>query len=434
MEQKENVNIVLIGQVHSGKSTLGGHLIYASGSIAPSVLENLERSSTEYGTPSKKYAWILDRLASERSGGSTIDRSIFRVETQHRTITMIDTPGHPSFVRNMITGASAADAALLVVSAVMTEFQEGVVEFGQTREHLLLAHTLGVRQLVVAVSKMDHGSVSYSEQHFKLVCSELEKHISRIGFDVAKVPMIPVSGFMGDNIINSSANTPWYRGVSLLSALDSLEPPVRYLDSALRIPVQDVYKIGGIGVVAIGRIASGILRPGQRLRFAPSNVEGTVRSIEMHHQVVPEGLSGDLVGFSVDGLSLKDIHRGFVACAVDQDPGRGVASFIARLVVLGHPGQIRNGYTPNIDCHTAHVPCEFRRLISRLDPATGEQLVNGGAIEGLVSGDCAIVELAPKIPIVVEAFHEYPPLGRFIVRDLLRTVAVGVVQSVVRLS
>jgi len=228
-------------------------------------------------------------------------------------------------------------------------------------------------------------------------------------------------------MIDRSPNLKWYKGPILIEALDLIEPPKRPSDKPLRLPLQDVYKIGGIGTVPVGRVETGILKPGMTVQFAPVGVTTEVKSVEMHHETLESASPGDNVGFNVKNVSVKDIKRGNVAGDVKNDPPLGVASFEAQVIVLDHPNQIMAGYQPVLDCHTAHIACKFNRLLTKIDKRTGQKKEDDP--KALVKQEAAIVEMVPSKPMCVEPFSMYPPLGRFAVRDMRKTVAVGVIKS-----
>ena len=323
----------------------------------------------------------------------------------------------------MITGTSQADAAILVIASAQGEFEAGISKDGQTREHGLLAFTLGVKQMVVACNKMDDKTVSYSQARYDEIVKEVGSYLKKVGYNVEKVRFIPISGWNGDNMIERSENMPWYKGPTLLEALDLLEAPTRPVEKPLRLPLQDVYKIGGIGTVPVGRVETGIMRPGDVVTFAPANITTEVKSIEMHHESLAEATPGDNVGFNVKNIAVKDIRRGFVCGNTKQDPPRECESFTAQVIILNHPGQIGNGYAPVLDCHTSHIAVSYTHLRAHEKEP-----------KSVKSGDAAIVKMIPQKPMCVEVFTEYPPLGRFAVRDMRQTVAVGVIKAVAKKS
>ncbi|XP_025250473.1 elongation factor 1-alpha 1-like isoform X6 [Theropithecus gelada] len=365
-KEKTHINIVVIGHVDSGKSTTTGHLIYKCGGIDKRTIEKFEKEAAEMGKGSFKYAWVLDKLKAERERGITIDISLWKFETSKYYVTIIDAPGHRDFIKNMITGTSQADCAVLIVAAGVGESEAGISKNG------------------------------------------------------ANMPW-----FKGWKVTRKDGNAS---GTTLLEALDCILPPTRPTDKPLRLPLQDVYKIGGIGTVPVGRVETGVLKPGMVVTFAPVNVTTEVKSVEMHHEALTEALPGDNVGFNVKNVSVKDVRRGNVAGDSKNDPPMEAAGFTAQVIILNHPGQISAGYAPVLDCHTAHIACKFAELKEKIDRRSGKKLEDGPKF--LKSGDAAIVDMVPGKPMCVESFSDYPPLGRFAVRDMRQTVAEGVIKAV----
>jgi len=439
-KEKVHINIVVIGHVDSGKSTTTGHLIYKCGGIDKRTIEKFEKEAQEMGKGSFKYAWVLDKLKAERERGITIDIALWKFETEKYYITIIDAPGHRDFIKNMITGTSQADCAVLIVAGGTGEFEAGISKNGQTREHALLAYTLGVKQLIVAVNKMDSTEPPYSQSRFEEIQKEVSGYIKKIGYNPATVAFVPISGWHGDNMLEVSEKMSWFKGwktetkagkgdgKTLLAALDNINPPSRPTDKALRLPLQDVYKIGGIGTVPVGRVETGTLKPGVVVTFAPAGLTTEVKSVEMHHEALTEALPGDNVGFNVKNVSVKELRRGYVAGDSKNKPPKATQDFTAQVIVLNHPGQISNGYTPVLDCHTAHIACKFTDIKEKVDRRSGKKVEDNP--KAVKSGDAAIVVLTPSKPMCVEAFSDFPPLGRFAVRDMRQTVAVGVIKSV----
>jgi elongation factor 1-alpha len=382
----------------------------------------------------------MDKLKAERERGITIDIALWKFETPRYYCTVIDAPGHRDFIKNMITGTSQADVAVLIVAAGTGEFEAGISKNGQTREHALLAYTLGVKQLIVCMNKMDTTEPPHSQARFEEIQKEVSAYVKKIGYNPATVPFVPISGWHGDNMLEPSTNMPWFKGwnierkgakfdgKTLLQALDAMEPPSRPTDKPLRLPLQDVYKIGGIGTVPVGRVETGIIKPGMVVTFAPANLTTEVKSVEMHHEALTEAVPGDNVGFNVKNVSVKELRRGYVAGDSKDNPPRATEEFTAQVIVLNHPGQISNGYTPVLDCHTAHIACKFRDIKEKCDRRSGKKIEDNP--KSVKSGDAAIVDLAPTKPMCVESFTDFPPLGRFAVRDMRQTVAVGVIKSV----
>ncbi|TEA25665.1 hypothetical protein DBR06_SOUSAS2510086 [Sousa chinensis] len=439
-KEKTQINIVVIGNVDLGKSTPTGHLIYKCGGIDERTIEKFEKEAAEMGKGPFKYAWVLDKLKAEREHGITVDISLWKFESSKYYVTIIDAPGHRDFIKNMITGTSQADCAVLIVAAGVGEFEAGISENGQTREHALLAYTLGVKQLIVGVNKMDSTEPPYSQKRYEEIVKEVSTYIKKVGYNPDTVAFVPISGWNGENMLEPSANVPWFKGwrvtrkdgnasgTTLLEALDCILPPTRPTDRPLRLPLQDVYKIGGIGTVPVGRVETGVLKPGMVVTFAPVNVTTEVKSVEMHHEALSEALPGDNVGFNVKNVSVKDVHRGNAAGDSKNDPPMEAAGFTAQVIILNHPGQNSAGCAPVLDRHTAHIACTFAELKEKIDRRSGKKLEDGPKF--LKSGDAAIVTMVPGKPLCVESFSDYPPLGRFAVRDMRQTVAVGVIKAV----
>jgi len=445
-KDKIHINIVVIGHVDSGKSTSTGHLIYKCGGIDKRTIEKFEKEAQEMGKGSFKYAWVLDKLKAERERGITIDIALWKFETGKYYVTIIDAPGHRDFIKNMITGTSQADCAVLIVASSTGEFEAGISKNGQTREHALLAFTLGVKQMIVGVNKIDNTDPPYSEARFREIEKEVTGYVKKVGYNPKSVAFVPISGWHGDNMIEASNNMSWYKGwetvsmvdkkevkssgKTLLDALDAIIPPKRPTDKPLRLPLQDVYKIGGIGTVPVGRVETGIIKPGMVVTFAPAMVTTEVKSVEMHHESMLEALPGDNVGFNVKNVSIKDIKRGMVASDSKNDPAKESKNFVAQVIILNHPGEIHAGYQPVLDCHTAHVACKFTELRQKIDRRSGKVLEEGPKM--VKSGDACMALLTPSKPMCVEAFSDYAPLGRFAVRDMRQTVAVGVIKEVTK--
>jgi elongation factor 1-alpha len=427
-KDKVHVSLVIIGHVDAGKSTTTGHLIYKCGGIDKRTIEKYEKEAAEMGKSSFKYAWVLDNLKAERERGITIDIALWKFESPKYAFTVIDAPGHRDFIKNMITGTSQADVAVLVIDSAPGGFEGGWASEGQTKEHALLAFTLGVKQMIVALNKMD--SCAYSESRYNDIKEEVSGYLKKVGYKPAKINFVPISGWVGDNMIDRSTAMTWYKGPILLEALDLVIPPERPTNKPLRLPLQDVYKIGGIGTVPVGRVETGILKPNMVVTFAPIGLSTEVKSVEMHHESLAEAVPGDNVGFNCKNVSVKDIKRGYVASNSADDPAKGCETFIAQVIIMSHPGQIQNGYTPVLDCHTSHIATKFKNIDEKMDRRTGKTLEENPKF--VKNGDACMVTMEPSKPMVVESFSDYPPLGRFAVRDMRQTVAVGVIKSVIK--
>jgi elongation factor 1-alpha len=413
MSDKPHQNLAIIGHVDHGKSTLVGRLLFETGSVPDHLIEQYREEAEEKGKGGFEFAYVMDNLAEERERGLTIDIAHQEFDTDTYYFTIVDCPGHRDFVKNMITGASQADNAVLVVAA-----DDGVQP--QTREHVFLARTLGIGELVVAVNKMD--KVEYDESRYRAVVEEVKKHLGQVRFSTEDASFIPISAFEGDNVAAASGEIPWWDGRTLLEALNELPEPEPPTDAPLRLPVQDVYTISGIGTVPVGRVETGRMRPGDTVSFQPSDVGGEVKTIEMHHEEVPEANPGDNVGFNVRGVGKDDIRRGDV-CGPADDPPTVAETFTAQIVVMQHPSVITAGYTPVFHAHTAQVACTFESLDRKIDPASGE--VQEEDPEYLEAGDAAVVTARPQKPLSIEPSSEIPELGSFAVRDMGQTVAAG---------
>jgi len=447
---RTGISVVVIGHVDSGKSTSTGHLIYKCGGIDKRAIEKFEKEAQEMGKGSFKYAWVLDKLKAERERGITIDIQLMKFQTDKFNVTVIDAPGHRDFIKNMITGTSQADCAILIVAGSTGEFEAGISKDGQTREHALLAYTLGVKQMIVAVNKMDNTEPPYSEARFKEIKKEVGASMKKVGFKIGQCAFVPISGWHGDNMVEPTTNMSWYKGwekevpsadgksvldkkatgMTLKDAVNSINPPTRPNDSPLRLPLQDVYKISGIGTVPVGRVETGIMKPGMVVTFAPGDLSTEVKSVEMHHQELEAANPGDNVGFNIKNVSVKDVKRGFVTSDSKNDPAKSCENFEAQVIVLNHPGEIHAGYQPVLDCHTAHVACKFESLLTKIDRRTNKVIEEGPKM--VKSGDAAMVRMVPSKPMCVEKFSQYAPLGRFAVRDMRQTVAVGIIKEVTK--
>jgi elongation factor 1-alpha len=423
-KEKPHVNLVFIGHVDHGKSTLVGRLMFDSGNLPEAELRKLKDKAQELGKAGFEFAFVMDNLKEERERGVTIDLSHQKFVSDKYEFTIIDAPGHKDFIKNMITGTSQADAAVLVVAAT-----DGVME--QTKEHLFLCKTLGVKQLIVAVNKMD--AVKYDQAKFDATKKAMEELMSKIGFDPSKVPFLATSGWEGDNVAKKSENMSWYEGKTLVEQINELEEPEKPTDLPLRLPLQDVYNITGIGVVPVGRIETGVMKVGDKVVFVPGRegkgVEGEVKTIEMHHEQVQEAEPGDNIGFSVRGVGKKDIARGDVLGHADNPPTMA-KEFTAQIVVLNHPTVLTAGYTPVFHIHTAQVACSFTELVEQKDPASGETVKEKPDM--LKNGDAALVKIVPTKPVVIEKKSDIPHMASFAIRDAGNTVAAGMCIDLVK--
>ena len=417
-DDKPHQNLAIIGHVDHGKSTMVGRLLYETGSVPEHVIEQHKEEAEEKGKGGFEFAYVMDNLAEERERGVTIDIAHQEFDTDEYYFTIVDCPGHRDFVKNMITGASQADNAVLVVAA-----DDGVQP--QTQEHVFLSKTLGIDELIVAVNKMD--LVDYKESEYDQVVEEVKQLLKQVAFDAEKAKFIPTSAFEGDNVSETSSNTDWYDGETLLEALNALPEPKPPTDAPLRLPIQDVYTISGIGTVPVGRIETGTMEPGNDVVFQPSDVGGEVKTVEMHHEEVPSAGPGDNVGFNVRGIGKDDIRRGDV-CGPADDPPTVAETFQAQIVVMQHPSVITAGYTPVFHAHTAQVACTIESIDQKIDPSSGE--VAEEDPDFIQSGDAAVVTVRPQKPLSIEPSSEISELGSFAIRDMGQTIAAGKVLSV----
>jgi elongation factor 1-alpha len=419
MAEKPHLNLAVIGHVDHGKSTLVGRLLLDTGQFPAHMVEKFKEEARAKGKESFALAWIFDQLKEERERGLTIDVAHKKFETDKYYFTIIDAPGHRDFVKNMITGTSQADAAILVVAA-----QHGVM--AQTKEHAFLARTLGVNQMIIAINQMDATQPPYDKNRYEQVKSDVDKLLKSIGYKDEQLQYLPVSAFVGDNVKDKGKLT-WWDGDTLLEALNKLKVPEKPIDKPLRWPIQDVYNIKGVGTVPVGKVECGVVKPGDKIIFKPSmkpgGVVGEVKTIEMHHEQLQKAVPGDNIGINVRGVSKNDIRRGDVAGPVDNPP-KVAKSFTAQIMVLNHPSVIAKGYTPVFHCHTAQVACRFEELIKKIDPRTGAVKEENPSF--LKTGDAAVVKIVPTRPMVIEPVKEFPQLGRFAIRDMGQTVAAGI--------
>ena len=425
-KEKIHINLVFIGHVDHGKSTTVGRLLYDSGAVDEQTMRKLKDRAKEVGKAGFEFAFVMDNLKEEQERGVTIDLSHKKFETPKYYFTIIDAPGHRDFVKNMITGASQADAGVLVVSA---NKGEGVQ--AQTKEHVFLAKTLGVNQLIVAVNKMD--MADYQETRFNEVKAEATTLLKSVGYNPEKIQFLAIAAYLGDNVFKKSDKMPWYKGPTLLEAIDNFTPPEKPTQLPLRLPIQDVYNITGIGVVPVGRVETGIMKVGDKVMIVPARegkgIQGEVKSIEMHHEQMEQAEPGDNIGFNIRGIAKKDIARGDVVGHLDSIPT--VASeFTAQIVVLNHPTVVTAGYTPVFHIHTAQVACTITAIKKKINPATGETLQENP--DFVKNGDVAVIQVKPTTPLVIEKFKDIPQMARFAVRDSGTTVAAGMCIDLVK--
>jgi len=419
MADKPHINLVFIGHVDHGKSTTIGRLLWDTENLPKEEMRKLEEAAEEAGKETFNFAFAMDNLEEERERGVTIDLAHKEFDTDDYFFTIIDAPGHRDFIKNMITGASQADAAVLVVAA-----DDGIQP--QTKEHAYLAKTLGIDQLIVAVNKMD--LEDYEEDAYEDIKGEVSNLIKGVGFNPADIDFVPISSFNGEGVGETSDEMGWYDGPSLYDALDDLEEPEKAIDLPLRVPIQDVYKISGIGAVTVGRVETGEINPGDDIVFEPAstrlnrNIGGEVKSIEMHHEEVDAAEPGDNIGWNTRGVGQDDVKKGDVAGTADNPP-TVVENFEAQVIVLNHPNVISEGYTPVFHVNTAQVSCTFTDLKKTMNPKTGETIDEDP--DYIKQGQAAVVEITPQQDLVIEENDEIPQLARFAIRDMGQTVGAG---------
>ncbi len=416
-KEKPNMNVVFVGHVDAGKSTIVGRLLFEAGDISEQEMNKLKQEAEKQGKAGFEFAYVMDKIKEERERGVTIDLAYKKILTQKYQITIIDAPGHRDFVKNMITGTSQADAAFLVVAA-----PAGVQP--QTTEHLWLLRTMGVKNIAVAINKMD--AVEFSEEKYNKVKEDVSKLLKGVGVNPETTPFIPCSGLKGGNVVDKSKDMSWYKGPTIIEHFDSIPQPESATNLPMRMPVQDVYEITGVGTVPVGKIETGIMKQGMKVIVLPGRTgkgaSGEVKTIEAHHETLPEAVAGDNVGINIRGIGKKDIAKGDVVCDASK-PLPVVKEFVATMTVINHPSVLAKGYTPVFHIHTAQVPCQFTELISKIDPRTGEEIEKNP--DYLKNGDTAKVRIKPQGNLCLETQKENPLMSRFAVRDAGSTVAAG---------
>jgi elongation factor 1-alpha len=415
-KQKPTLNVVFVGHVDHGKSTTIGRLMFDSGKVSPEEMEKLKAEAQKHGKAGFEFAFVMDNIKEERERGVTIDLSYQKLITNKYEVTIIDAPGHKDFVKNMITGASQADCAFLTISA-----KDGVQP--QTKEHVWLLRTMGVQQIAVNINKMD--AVDYKEDTYNKTKADVSAVLKMAGYKPDGITFLAISGFKGDNVVKKSANMPWYKGPTVLEQMDLFAQPEKPVDLPLRMPLQDVYEITGIGTVPVGKIETGIMKVAQKVIILPGRsgkgVEGEIRSVEMHHEQLPQAEAGDNVGINIRGVGKKDVARGDVVCDAAK-PATIAEEFVAQVAVISHPTVIAKGYTPVFHVHTAQVPCQFIELIEKTSP-DGQ---TAKSPDFLKNGDVAKVRVKPIGNLVLETQATNPHMARFAIRDAGATVAAGV--------
>ncbi|XP_041509393.1 HBS1-like protein isoform X1 [Microtus oregoni] len=425
---KQLLNLVVIGHVDAGKSTLMGHLLYLLGNVNKRTMHKYEQESKKAGKASFAYAWVLDETGEERERGVTMDVGMTKFETTTKVITLMDAPGHKDFIPNMITGAAQADVAVLVVDASRGEFEAGFETGGQTREHGLLVRSLGVTQLAVAVNKMDQ--VNWQQERFQEITGKLGHFLKQAGFKESDVAFIPTSGLSGENLITrsqSSELTTWYKGSCLLEQIDSFKPPQRSIDKPFRLCVSDVFKDQGSGFCVTGKIEAGYVQTGDRLLAMPPNETCTTKGITLHDEPVDWAAAGDHVSLTVVGMDIIKINVGCIFCG-PKEPIKACTRFRARILIFNIEVPITKGFPVLLHYQTVSEPAVIKRLISVLNKSTGE--VTKKKPKLLTKGQNALVELQTQRPVALELYKDFKELGRFMLRYSGSTIAAGVVTEI----
>jgi elongation factor 1-alpha len=449
-ESKQHISLVVCGHVDAGKSTTTGHLIFKLGGISSREMEKLQAEADQQGKSSFAFAYYMDKDKAERERGVTINCTTKEFYTDSYHYTIVDAPGHRDYVKNMITGAGCADVALLLVPAEMGGFETAIARGdrgsgevqGQTRQHARLLGLLGIEKLIVGVNKMD--SCDWSEKRFNEIKEEMTKMIQTAGFKPKQVAFVPYSGFHGENLVEKTDKMPWYKGWkaniskdevveghTLYDALEKLvRPPKRFPDKAVRIPINGIYKIKGVGDVITGRVEQGTIHAGDVVRVAPRGLSGLkVFSIEMHHKTWPDAKPGDNVGMNVKGLDKKNMPKvGDVMSLESQPILEPVEKFTAQIVVQEHPGQLKPGFAPLVHVRTAKSSCKMTQILWKMGKKTGNEKQENPQF--LEMGESAEVVFEPQQPIYLEKFDDCPGLGRVAVMDQNQLVMLGKVVNV----
>ena len=423
-----HINLALIGHTNSGKSTALGHLIYESGGISKEEVDKLEIMSKEARKSSNKFGWIVDHCKEERERGISMNISSWELLSDKYHFRVLDLPGHPAFIKNMIRGISQTEAAILMVS--ISEGESDSHNILVTKKHIIIAFALGIKQIIIGINKMD--KINYDEERFINTRGKISGYLDTTGYNSSKILFIPLSGWIGDNLSDNNNNISWYKGPTLLEAMNNLREPKIPQSKPLRVSIRDIYQING-ETVGVGRIITGQLKLGMEISFAPGGNIGTVNSLEMHYNNIYIGREGECVGFTLRrGEKELQMKRGMVCGQSNNQPPRAVLKFRAKLMIIGHPCNISNGYSPCIYCHTAHATCQFTLIEEKVDKKTGISLESKPS--SIVTGDLAHVIITLRTPILLENFSAFPPLARFLLLDSGLLVAIGVVKDIIQSS
>lgn len=428
-EKKEHVNVVFIGHVDAGKSTIGGQIMALTGMVDKRTLEKYEREAREKSRESWYLSWALDTNQEERDKGKTVEvgRAFFETEKKHFTI--LDAPGHKSFVPNMIGGAAQADLAVLVISARKGEFETGFDRGGQTREHAMLAKTAGVKYLVVLVNKMDDPTVNWDQERYNECRDKILPYLRKLGFNHNKdLFFLPCSGQTGQGLREQIEESvcPWYRGQAFIPFIDSLPSLDRKNDGPFIMPIVDKYK--DMGTVLMGKVESGECKKGQNLVIMPNRTPVTVDMLISDDEEVAHVIPGENVKIKVKGIEEEDVSPGFVLCdaATPIHTGR---IFDAQLVILEHKSIICAGYSAVMHIHCAAEEVTVKALICLVDKKTGEKSKTRPRF--VKQDQVAIMRIECAGVICLEPFKLFPQMGRFTLRDENKTIAIGKVLKLI---
>lgn len=433
MAQKDlpGISALVVGPAGAGKTAALAHLCHLLGGFPEERHAETRSLAKELGGTSGEHAWMLDRLRLEREKGATVEPGFASFQSGQFSYTAIDTPGDVGFTKAMLSCTSLADVAVLVVSAAVGEFEAGV-DTGRIRELALTCLTTGIKNVCVWVSKMDDVSIRDNAQpRFEEIKKVIKGFLKEVGYKPEEVPFVPISGILGDNLVDKSQTLGWYSGKTAVECLDAMGPIHRPAEKPLRLPVLKVRQDEDAGTIILGRVETGSIRPGIKVVFSPSGYVGEVSSVHRGGEQVAEGKGGDIVSVSLgDSVSAEYLRRGMVASSVSNDPAADAETFLARVLVLDHPGSIRAGYCPSVAVHTAQVPCEFEELESLIDRKTKKEVQSRP--ERVKASEVAMVRMRPRQHVCVEAFSAFPSLGRFTIRDHGRTIGFGSIMEVTK--
>ncbi|KAI8799439.1 P-loop containing nucleoside triphosphate hydrolase protein [Cladochytrium replicatum] len=420
---KETLNIIFIGHVDAGKSTMSGHIMYLTGMVDKRTMEKYQNEAREEGKESWYLSWVMDLNDEERSKGKTVEYGRGFFETEKRRFTVLDAPGHKLYVPSMLGGAAQADVGVLVLSARRGEFETGFERGGQTREHAMLARTAGVKHLICVVNKMDEPTVMWSKERYDEIVAKINPFLKNVGFkDKKDLDYLPVSGFSGANLKERLTKEvcPWYDGPSLLELLDNIDLSGRKVEGPLMMPISDKFK--DMGTVVTGKIESGRVKKGQHVLIMPNRKQVEVLAIYIEDQEIPHAKTGDNVRIRLKNVEEEDVMAGFVLCGLS-NPVHTVTSFDAEIVIVEHKSIICAGWNCVLHAHTLAEEVSIGSLLHMVDKKTNKRSRHPPKF--LKQGDKAVVQLDTSQAVCLEPFKEFEQLGRFTLRDEGKTVAIG---------